>query len=80
MHESHLSCVVEIGFEAAQQLLATEGASGSEVVDQPISLGIMVRRPPASGTTEARVDVPDLFRRPYDIKRKGGPLRIKSRD
>lgn len=54
-------------------------ADGAAAFTTLVHLGVMLKREPAKGQTRARADVPDLLRRPLEIKRHGGPLQIKAR-
>ena len=55
------------------------GDDGATVLRRLVELGTLVERPAGKGQPAGavRVDLPDLFRRPLDIARKGGPLQIR---
>jgi hypothetical protein len=47
------------------------GADGEEILRQMFELGVMSER------SDGRIDIPDIYRHKYDIKRKGGVARAR---
>lgn len=71
----------------AQRLLAQpnpshpdqERVDGQTAFERLAELGVLLHRSPKQGEEVSRADMPDLFRRPLGIQRKGGPLQIRPR-
>lgn len=52
------------------------GADGEAALRELVRVGLLLERNPAKGSAERRVDMPDLFRKGLEIRRKGGPLQL----
>lgn len=52
------------------------GDDGWQVLQRLVDLGVVILRPPPRAGGPQRVDVPDLFRKSLQIRRKGGPLQL----